>query len=161
MSALVLIGPFVRDVPASSWLKGMMQKLLLRILFAGPWAPAAWSAYYKSLYPSRPPADLADYRRVLLANLRQPGRMAAVKAMAWASKAEIEAVHAKVAAPTLVVMGTRDPDFSDPAGEAAFIVSRLGGTVAMIDGAGHYPHVEMPEDTTPRILSFLREVGVA
>jgi hypothetical protein len=27
----------------------------------------------------------------------------------------------------------------------------------MIEGAGHYPHVEMPEQTGPIILDFLRQ----
>jgi pimeloyl-ACP methyl ester carboxylesterase len=158
IGGLVLIGPFVREVPAP-WLKSLIQNLLMRFAFTGPWAPAAWSAFYKSLYPARRPANFADYLRALSASLKQPGRMAATKAMMLGSKAEIEAVHAKVTAPTIVVMGSRDPDFSDPAAEAELIASRLNGSVAMIAGAGHYPHAEMPEETTPTILRFIREVG--
>ena len=52
-------------------------------------------------------------------------------------------------------MGTRDPDFDDPAGEAETIAKLLRGRTALIDGAGHYPHAEMPEATTPAILDFL------
>ncbi len=160
VSGLVLIGPFVRDVPTSR-LKAFFQGLLIRVAFAGPWAPAAWSAYYKSLYPGRPPADLTPYRKALAKNFREPGRMAAVKAMMLASKADIEAVHAEVHAPSMVVMGTRDPDFSSPAAEAEFIGSSLRAEVAMIDGAGHYPHAEMLEETAPHILRFLRQLGAA
>lgn len=156
---LVLIGPFVRDVPASSALRGLFQRLVIWTLFAGPWAPAAWSAYYGSLYRSRVPADLRQYRTALAANLREPGRLRALKAMMWASKADIEARHPDVAAPTLVVMGSRDPDFSNPAAEAELVAARLRGSAVMIEGAGHYPHAEMPAETAPHILSFIDRVG--
>jgi len=43
----------------------------------------------------------------------------------------------------LVVMGEKDPDFKDPAAEAAFIGERLGATVVMVPGTGHYPHAQI------------------
>jgi hypothetical protein len=33
--------------------------------------------------------------------------------------------------------------------------AQLHGTYNLIDGAGHYPHAEMPEVTSSSILSFL------
>ena len=54
-------------------------------------------------------------------------------------------------------MGTKDPDFPDPAGEGAFIASQTGGTLSLIDGAGHYPQTEMPDQTGPIILDFLKQ----
>jgi pimeloyl-ACP methyl ester carboxylesterase len=156
VSGIVLIGPFVRDIPPRSRLTGLMQKLLIRAAFAGPWAETAWGAYYASLYPTRKPGDFAAYRAALVANLREPGRMDATRAMIGASKADVAARLAEVAAPALVVMGTKDPDFADPAEEAATVARRLKGSVRMIDGAGHYPHAEMPDIAGTAVVDFLR-----
>jgi pimeloyl-ACP methyl ester carboxylesterase len=65
---------------------------------------------------------------------------------------------------TLVAMGTKDPDWPDPTAEARFIAEKTGGQLALIEGAGHYPQMEMPDQTIPAILKFLRsnsEVGTA
>jgi pimeloyl-ACP methyl ester carboxylesterase len=53
-------------------------------------------------------------------------------------------------------MGTKDPDFKDPQGEAEWIAEQLHGRVEMIAGAGHYPQAEMPEISGATILSFLQ-----
>jgi pimeloyl-ACP methyl ester carboxylesterase len=156
VAGLVLVGPFVRDVPISA-----LQNLLFKALLLRPWGPAAWGMYYKSLYPTRLPADFAEYRAALLANLREPGRFAATQAMTWASKAAVDRRLAEVKAPVLVVMGSKDPDFPDPAAEAQLVAERLRGTVALIDGAGHYPHAEMPEQTAAQILPFFSGLRVA
>lgn len=123
-------------------------------------SPRLWAdAFYRSLYPTAPPPDFGEYRRALRANLRQPGRMAALRAMATASKTGANARLGEVRCPVLVLMGTRDPDFKDPAAEA-----RLGadqardGTVVMIEDAGHYPPAEMPERTAAALLPFLDRV---
>jgi pimeloyl-ACP methyl ester carboxylesterase len=156
VSRLVLIGPFVREIPPQSWLKGLVQTVMIRAAFAGPWARSAWGLYYDSLYPSRKPADHADYRARLLANLAEPGRMEALKTMMRLSKADVEARLHEVRAPTLIVMGTKDPDFPDAAAEARTVAGLLHGTVWLIEGAGHYPQAEMPEIAAPAILDFLR-----
>lgn len=153
VAGLVLVGPFVREVPVSP-----MQQMMLTVLMRRPWGPAAWSMYYKSLYPTRQPDDLTDYRAALKANLKQPGRFEAVQAMLGSSKAGVEARLGEVTAPVLVVMGSKDPDFPDPAAEARLVAERLGGTVQLIEGAGHYPHAEMPEEMATAVLSFLDEV---
>lgn len=149
VAGLVLVGPFVRDtMPA--W----QAKLLFSPLFSGPWATAAWMTYFKTLYPSTPPADFPQYQDRLRANLKEPGRMAAVRGMMTASKQASEERLAQVTAPVLVVMGTQDPDFKDPQAEAQLVAGRLNGQVKMIAGAGHYPHAEKPADTGKTILAF-------
>ena len=65
----------------------------------------------------------------------------------------------QVKAPVLVVMGSKDPDFGDPAAEANLVATRLHGQVIMVDGAGHYPHAEMPEKVGPAIIKFLGAVN--
>jgi pimeloyl-ACP methyl ester carboxylesterase len=151
VAGLVLVGPFVREMPSP-----FVQTLMLKALLTRPWGPAAWSMYYKSLYPTAPPADLTDYRAALKQNLKQPGRFHALQGFTWSSRAEVEARLAGVRAPVLVVMGTKDPDFPDPTAEAHLVAERLNGSVTLIADAGHYPHAEMPDETAARVLDFLR-----
>jgi len=151
---LVLVGPFVRNVPIAWWKNALLQTVV-RTAFVGPWGPAAWGMYYASLYPTARPPDFDAYKAALVANLKEPGRMAAVQAMLAADKADVEARLGEVRAPTLVVMGAKDPDFDDPAAEAETIARLLNGGVRMIDSAGHYPHAELPDVTAPAIAAFL------
>ncbi len=150
VSGIVLIGPFVRDVPAPWWSGPVLKVAMMR-----PWGAASWSMYYKSLYPTSPPADLDEYRRALRHNLGQPGRIQALQQMLDSSKASCEARIPEVKAPVLVVMGTKDPDFMDPVAEGNLVANRLRGQLVTVDGAGHYPHVEMPEKVEPAIIKFL------
>jgi pimeloyl-ACP methyl ester carboxylesterase len=155
VSGLVLVGPFVRNVPLPWW-KAALFRIVLNTMFVGPWGPAGWGMYYASLYPTAKPADFAGYKAALVANLKEPERMAALQAMLAMDKSDVEARLGAVRAPTLVVMGTKDPDFDDPKAEAGTVAGLLGGTFVMVDGAGHYPHVEMPESAAPAIVAFLR-----
>lgn len=152
--ALVLIGPFVRN-PESSAVKMM----LFRAMMGGPWAGRAWTGYLPLLYPGRRTEDFAEHRRAIASSLRRPGRRKAFTATTHTTHAPAQAVLDRVAAPTLVVMGTKDLDFADPAAEAAFVADRLGGRAVLIDGAGHYPHAEYPERTVPAIVGFARAVS--
>jgi len=154
IGGLVLVGPFVRDVPAPWWSGALIKVAMMR-----PWGATSWSMYYKSLYPTNPPADLDEYRQALSANLQQPGRMEALQQMIDASKASCEARIPEVKAPVLVVMGTKDPDFGDPAAEAKLVANRLHGHLVMVDGAGHYPHVEMHKEVEPAIIKFLGDAN--
>ena len=156
IGGMVLIGPFVRDVPAPWWSGALIKVAMMR-----PWGAASWSMYYRSLYPSNPPADLGEYRRALRDNLKQAGRMEALQQMIDASKAPCEARIPDVKAPVLVVMGTKDPDFTDPSTEAKLVADRLHGRLLMVDGAGHYPHVEMAAEVEPVIIKFLGDADGA
>lgn len=158
LAGLVLIDPFARNVPMSWW-KAALFKAVMHTAFVGPWAPAAWGAYYASLYPTQKPADFADYKARLVASLKEPGRMAALQAMMRTDRNDVEPRLGAVRIPALVVMGSSDPDFDDPADEAAAMADLVRGKVAMIVGAGHYPHAEMPEATVPAILAFLAQVA--
>lgn len=156
VSGIVMIGPFVRAAEV-----GAGMSLALKALFAGPWKVRAWDLYYASLYKSRKPEDLAAYRSALRANLAEPGRFAAVKAMMFRDEPDAADRFPEVRAhgiPSLVVMGTADPDFPDPAAEAAWIAERAQGEVHLVEGAGHYPHAELPDATAPAIRSFLDRV---
>lgn len=149
-AGLVLIGPFVRGETSAT------NALLYSLLFNRLWGVRAWQWYYATLYPTRKPADFAAYTAALGANLREPGRLEALQAMMRASKAASADRVAGVIAPTLVVMGSKDPDFPDPKAEAQWVAETVHGRFLMIDGAGHYPHAEMPEVTAPLIIDFLQ-----
>lgn len=153
VSGAVLIGPVLRDPP-----KGIPWYLraALAIGFAGPWRVRFWLTYWTSLFPTRKPADFAAYRKTLGENLREPGRMAALKSMFSLSKSDTEAMLTKTGLPVLVVMGTKDADFPDPPAEAEWAANRLGAKLLLVQKAGHYPHTEMPEQVGPAVVSFLQ-----
>jgi pimeloyl-ACP methyl ester carboxylesterase len=150
VSGMVLIGAFTRGKTA--W----PVKLLMSILFARPWGPGMWIRYFSTLFPSRKPHDFAEYSTQLRANLTQPGRMEALQKMIPASKIPSEERIPLVKVPVKVMMGSKDPDFKDPQAEGRWVAEHLHGTLEMIEGAGHYPHAELPEITGPKILSFLK-----
>lgn len=150
VKAMVLLDPAVRGEVSGAY------RMLFTILFARPWGPSAWITYFKKLFPTRKPADYAEYTAALKQNLSEPGRLEALYRMMIASKAASAARVQRASAPTLVLMGTKDPDFKDPAAEAGWVAGELKGSFEMIEGAGHYPHVEMPEITGPRIIEFLK-----
>ena len=54
-----------------------------------------------------------------------------------------------------MIMGSKDPDFPDPQAEASLVADRLRGKFVMIDGAGHYPHAEVPRETADAILAHV------
>ena len=149
----VLIGPILRNIPVAPWLKAVLD-----LGFAGPWRNWFWTSYWNSLFPSRKPGDHAQYRALLAAKLKEPGRFEALKTMVNLSKADTDAIIDSTTVPGLVVMGTKDGDFSDPAAEARRLASRLGAATLLVDGAGHYPHVEMPETAGPGIVAFLQKL---
>ena len=68
VSGLVLVGPFVRNGKTSA-----MQRLLLRVAMAPPWAAISWKSYLPKLYAGRRPADFGEYRDQVVASLRRPG----------------------------------------------------------------------------------------
>lgn len=152
VAGIVLIGPFVRDLPMAWW-----QGAALDVAMHRPWGPWFWSMFYGSLYKAAPPADLGDYRASLKRNLSEAGRFEALEAMIKASHAECEAKIPEVHAPALVVMGSRDPDFPDPESEARWVGEHLHGTVLIVDDAGHYPHVEYPDKVAPAIVKLVQE----
>lgn len=149
---VVLLDSFVRDAKMNP-----VVKLLANLVSRSVWL---WGMYYKTLYPTRKPADFDAYVAELKTSLRQPGRLAALSAMMGGSRADIAARVPAVTCPALVVMGTKDSDFPDPAAEARWIADSLGGPadIEMIDGSGHYPMADTPDATAAVITAFLKEV---
>jgi pimeloyl-ACP methyl ester carboxylesterase len=149
VTSLTLLDPAMHDGAPNP-----VMNLVVKVGLTGFWGPRFWMAYWDGLFPVRKPRDFAAYRAALLSNLSEPGRLAALKKMAFASKAPIDAILGQAKLPTLVVMGTKDKDFPDPAAEAAMLGARTGARVQMLE-TGHYPHVEAPEQTADIVLPFL------
>lgn len=154
--AVVLLGPVVRD-GQPSW----FARTAVALGFGGPWRVAFWLAFWNSLFPAQKPSDHAEAKAALAANLREPGRMDALRTMIGLSKADTAAIVARSRVPALVVMGTRDPDFPDPVAEARWLGEALGTEPLIVAGAGHYPHLEMPQRVAPTLLDFLARLGAA
>lgn len=154
--AVVLLGPVVRD-GQPSW----FARTAVALGFGGPWRVAFWLAFWNSLFPAQKPSDHAEAKAALAANLREPGRMDALRTMIGLSKADTAAIVARSRVPALVVMGTRDPDFPDPVAEARWLAEALGTEPLIVAGAGHYPHLEMPQRVAPTLLDFLARLGAA
>lgn len=153
VAGLVLVGPFVRNVPVNPLLA-----LAFRVAMSGPWAPAVWRAYLPSLYPGVRPEDFEQHREAIRASMRRPGYAAAFTRTTRTSHGPAEARLGEVTAAALVVMGEADPDFKDPAEEAGWIAERLHAEQLLVAGAGHYPQVQVPDQVNPEVVAFCGQV---
>jgi pimeloyl-ACP methyl ester carboxylesterase len=118
-----------------------------------------WLRYLDLAYPARP-ADYNEYMAALAAKLREPGRMAEFMKTFKSTPADAAKQLPNVRCPALVIMGTLDPDFAGPRAEGNAIVAAMpagAGTVATVDGAGHYPHAQSPEAVAELVIPFLKE----
>jgi pimeloyl-ACP methyl ester carboxylesterase len=154
VSGVVLLGPIVRDQKAS-W----FARLALNIGFAGPWRVWLWTSYWESLFPTSKPADQTQIAAALTRNLHEPGRMTALHTMLGLSKADTAAILSQNKVPALVVMGTRDPDFPDATAEAHWLAGEINAESLIVEGAGHYPHTEMPDRVAPKVVAFIRGIS--
>lgn len=151
-AALVMTSPFARPQPPMSPIMRAGEAVVTHVA-------AGWMAYWSSLFKTHKPQDFAETRKALAASLREPGRMAALRAMNDSSQAPGAAAAAKVECPVLVIMGSLDPDFKDPAAEGAAVAALVpDGRLHVVEGAGHYPHAEFPAETAEIVLTFLREL---
>jgi pimeloyl-ACP methyl ester carboxylesterase len=148
---IVLIAPFASP-PKLNPLLALLAKPVMR-------SPTLRAMYYRSLYPGTKPADFGGYLAALKANLRQPGRMAAAATMANPSDDSARASRSRARCPALIVTGSKDRDFPNPGGEAEAMAAVLAGPaeIALLQGAGHYPHVQLPAETGRPLLGFLEQ----
>ena len=153
VKSLVLISPFLRDEKLS-----LAKTLSMDVLLHGPWKVSAWVTYYKTLYPTHKPDDFDEYLSQLSENLKENGRFDAAMTLGAQSKSEIESRLSMVKQSTLVIFGTGDPDWSDPIKEAHVVADKLSAELLLVEGAGHYPQTEMPNNVNPKIVEFIKKV---
>ena len=78
--------------------------------------------------------------------------------MCKAQPGDAAAQLANVTCPVLIIEGSLDPDWADPRAEGQKIIADLPaglGELAVIDGAGHYPHAQTPDQVAALALPFL------
>jgi pimeloyl-ACP methyl ester carboxylesterase len=153
IAGLVLSGPCVRDRPAtlvSALGRWMMSRPVI--------GRRVWTAFWPRMFGPHKPADLSARCQALAANLAEPGRFEAVRAMLRSGHDTADQALPDVMCPTLVVMGDADPEFSDPEREARYVADRIGGRgeALMVRSAGHYPHAECPDCVASTVVRFLR-----
>jgi pimeloyl-ACP methyl ester carboxylesterase len=152
VAALVLTGPVLRDSSA-----GSAARLVYPLLFARPWGARVWASYYrKTLSRGRTApwlaAHVAEIRRVL----SDPQHLAQFRRLTWQlTHAPVTARLGEVHVPVVAFVGRRDPDFRDPAAEAAWLEQQLGAHVHLLDDVAHYPQHQAPELVVPAVLDFL------
>lgn len=152
VDGLVLVGPFVRNPPSNIFTRG-----LFRVMMAPLWVAPMWKGYLPTLYAGRKPDDFEEYRTAVVANLKRKAYGTAFSLTTRQTTHDpAEAKLSAVTAPTLVIMGDKDPDFKDPAAEARFVADALHGSIVMVADAGHYPQAQQPDITAAAVLGFLK-----
>lgn len=155
VSGVMLLGPFVRDVPMAWW-----QKAAFGVMLSPPWGRSMWVSYYrKSLYPGPQPPDHDAYVSALSDNLREQGRFSSFRSMSTNSHAESGKRIGSVHQPVVVVMGTADPDFPDPQLEANELGELMNAEVVMSDGSGHYPQADNPTLVVDALVNLVRQTN--
>jgi pimeloyl-ACP methyl ester carboxylesterase len=162
--AIVEICPFTRapkiDIAALARNGRHRKGVLLLMGTAMSGSIGLWTRYLDHAFPGVKPADYAGNLAGLQANLREPGRMSAARKMGMSRPADAAAQLGNLRCPALVIMGTLAPDWPDPRAEAEGIVAAMPaglGTIAMIEGGGHYPHTQFPDQVAAALLPFLKE----
>jgi pimeloyl-ACP methyl ester carboxylesterase len=158
VSGLVLAGAFVRDGKDSVLQKALFALFRREVPGRALWVAMAWPSFFK-----RKPANFAARKAELAANLRRPHGYDALGRMTTdeGSHRHTTPLLPSVQAPALVIMGSKDPDFPDPAAEARFTADHLGGPadVLMIDGVGHYPQAEAVDEVAPAVAAFVAKLA--
>jgi pimeloyl-ACP methyl ester carboxylesterase len=161
ITGIVELAPFTRaqamslgDLRARNYRKGMY-----RMVGAMMGSVAGWLGYLEQAYPGKKPADWTARQAEIGAMMREPGRMKALQKMMQTPPADAGAQLGNVRCPVLIVEGSLDPDWVDPRAEGEAILAALPaglGRLEMIEGAGHYPHAQYPDETVTLLLAFLQ-----
>jgi pimeloyl-ACP methyl ester carboxylesterase len=163
ITAIVEMCPFTR-VPKLDLMallgNGRHRKGVLLLMRTGMTGSVkAWTRYLDHAYPGTKPADYEANLAELLVNLRAGG-MTAARNMGLSQPTDAQAQLPNVHCPALIMMGSLDPDWPNPQAEAEAIVAALPdgvGRYVMIEGAGHYPHAQYPDQVAAALLPFLAE----
>jgi pimeloyl-ACP methyl ester carboxylesterase len=165
ISGLIELAPFTRAVSYS--LGGFLRVKryrsgtlhLGRTLLMG--SLSSWKKYLDLAYPTKP-SDWTTESARIDAKLSEPGRMKALQAMCKSKPTDAGAQLRNVRCPVLVVEGSADPDWADPRAEGQGIIGDLPpglGELVVLEGAGHYPHAQTPDELMAATRPFLAKVS--
>lgn len=158
INALIFLSPFAWEHSMPFGIPTLLNVLL------NTWTGSSfWTDYYRSLYTIKPTTvkDLDTYCQTLKQNIREPGRLEALRGHLFASKAFCAAQIPQIAKeiPILTIYGTKDPDFPDLTKEMkdlrSYFPQHLIENIVTITDAGHYPHVEAVEEVIRAINTFM------
>ena len=164
VTAVVELAPFTRkqslnlgDLRVASHRRGLRHLMGMTLLGS----TRQWVEYLDVAYPGTKPADYTARLQQITTMLAEPGRMKALQAMGRTTPVDAGEQLGNVACPVLIVQGSADCDWADPQAEGEAIVADLPtglGRLKMIEGAGHYPHVQYPAQVSTAMLTFLAGV---
>lgn len=164
IAGVILLGAFLRNGSA-----GAILRFIMYLMFLRPWGPSMWKMYAATLWPgitAEAAKERAQRSTTLLTRKAEAGstetRWAAFQSLMgsidhdkdvapWLSKVKSQ--------PALVVIGDKDPDWSQPLEEAAWVAGQFKGESATstltVEGAGHAPQYENPAVVGPEMVRFL------
>jgi len=166
ISGIVELAPFTRkqsvklsDLKVKRYRAGMTRLLGTGMLGS----VKLWLGYLDVAFPGRKPADWPEQVERIRRTMSEPPRMKAMQKMGMSAPTDAAAHLADVRCPALIVEGTQDPDWGDPRQEGEAIVAAMpNARLEMVEGAGHYPHTQYPDETVALLLPFLsRTAGAA
>mmetsp|Transcript_21995 Transcript_21995/g.20004 ORF Transcript_21995/g.20004 Transcript_21995/m.20004 type:complete len:289 (+) Transcript_21995:38-904(+) len=159
IKGLVLLSPFLWDHDLPYGMSTLLSVFLNKMT-----GPTFWKTYYLSLYKlkSSPVIDIKEYAELLRRILTEKGRMKAIRGYIFSSKKPCSdkaksIYYANI--PVLPIYGSEDPDFNHKISEELEIMKRdylphLYDPL-VVEGCGHYPHVEDPKRVYESIVEFL------
>lgn len=161
VAGVIELAPFTRKQPLD--LGGLMRVKRFRAGYTqlgmtmSIGSMKAWKKYLDLAYPTKP-ADWDSELARIEAKLSEPGRMKALQAMCKTSPSDAGAQLPNLTRPVLVIEGSADPDWADPRAEGEKIIADMPqglGELVVIEGAGHYPHAQTPDQVLALALPFL------
>jgi len=161
ITGLIELAPFTRTqsmdlgglLRTKGFRAGYTQMAWIMVLGSLP----AWKKYLDVAMPVRP-ADWNGELARIGAKMSEPGRMKALQAMCKSNPGDAGAQLGHVTCPVLVIEGSADPDWADPRAEGERIIADLPpglGELVVLDGVGHYPHAQAPDEVLALALPFL------
>lgn len=164
VTGVIELAPFTRaqQVHLGDLRVARLRRGTLRLLGAGIFGSRRqWRRYLEVAYPGPKPADWDVRMAQIDAMLGEPGRMKALQKMVQSTPTDAGAQLPNVHCPVLVIEGSLDPDWASPQADGQAIVAALPagvGRLEVIAGAGHYPHVQFPQEVIALMRSLLSEV---
>lgn len=162
VQGVVELAPFTRtqsigfaDLRSKRYRAAMTRLLMTGLLGSVGW----WHRYLDLAFPGHKPDDWDEQLQRMDRQLREPGRMKAMQRMGRSAPSDAGGRLGSIQCPALIVQGSLDPDWADPRAEGQAIVEAMPdglAELALIEGAGHYPHTQMPDETLALLLPFLQ-----
>lgn len=156
VAGLILLGPFLRNGG------GKLMRIFMNLLFWRPWGPMVWRSYATTLWPGLGSDGARERAARSVELLTRPGCWDAFQATVAGANHDVVTpwLGGRVEAPALIIIGDKDPDWSDPLAEAKWVASNFADNKTVtIPGAGHAPQFENPELVAPAVLEFLGRIN--